>query len=288
MFPTDSAPVVVGDDDNVYHPHSVVRAPAHCRSNTHATPACRGQTCQPSCSFRRIPTRRKGCCRPGGGDPRTMKGMDRRAALATLGFGFFALSRDAYGSPRVRVPPTPVKVVVVGDTGVGKTSMLLRYVTHEFPRDYIPSVVDTYTADARVDGKRYSLSLCDTSGSADQDRARPLSYLHTDVFVVAFSVVAPDSFDAVTNRWIPEILHFAPNAPYLLVGTKSDLRDDTATKQALASKGLAPVSTAQAQALAANVRAFGYRECSALNGVGLDNAFEAAVRRTAGPTKRAR
>jgi Ras-related C3 botulinum toxin substrate 1 len=48
----------------------------------------------------------------------------------------------------------------------------------------------------------------------------------TDVFLVCYSVVSPTSFENVQAKWIPELRHHAPNAPVILVGTKTDLRDD--------------------------------------------------------------
>ena len=52
--------------------------------------------------------------------------------------------------------------------------------------------------------------LFDTAGQEDYDRLRPLSYPQTDVFLVCFSVVKPDSFENVKEKWIPEIRHHCP------------------------------------------------------------------------------
>jgi hypothetical protein len=50
-----------------------------------------------------------------------------------------------------------------------------------------------------------------------------------DVFLVCFSLISPSSFENVRTKWIPEISHHCPNVPFLLVGTKLDLRDDVDT-----------------------------------------------------------
>ena len=62
------------------------------------------------------------------------------------------------------------------------------------------------------------------TGQEEYDRLRPLSYTQADVFLVCFSVVVPSSMENVREKWVPEIAHYAPGTPYLIVGTQTDLR----------------------------------------------------------------
>jgi len=171
-----------------------------------------------------------------------------------------------------------IKCVIVGDGAVGKTCLLISYTTNAFPGEYIPTVFDNYSANVMVDGRPVNLGLWDTAGQEDYDRLRPLSYPQTDVFLIAFSIISPNSFENVKSKWWPEIQHHAPGVPLILVGTKSDLRNDSSMTQNLAAKGIQMVTADNAQGRASEIGAVKYLECSALTQEGLKNVFDEAIR----------
>jgi len=173
-----------------------------------------------------------------------------------------------------------IKCVVVGDDGVGKTSLLISYTTNSFPTENIPTVFNDYSANLMVDGNSINLKLFDTAGQEDYDRLRPLSYPQTDVFVICFSLVSHASFENVEHKWSPEIKQHAPGIPIILVGTKLDLREDKDTIEALRSKNLQYVNTVEGLNMAQTIGAFKYIECSALTQEGLKSVFDLAIKAT--------
>lgn len=170
------------------------------------------------------------------------------------------------------------KLVIVGDGACGKTCLLFAFTKDEFPDKYIPTVFENYVSDIEVDGKSVELALWDTAGQEDYDRLRPLSYPDTDVILMCFSVDSHDSLENIHAKWVPEVQHFCPNVPFLLIATKKDLRNDPATRQALGREKLDVIRPEQGKAMAEKVGAYAYLESSAKTREGVREVFITATR----------
>jgi len=169
-----------------------------------------------------------------------------------------------------------VKLVVVGDGAVGKTSLLITYSKGEFPTEYLPTVFENYTA--QIQSKDFGLVLLhlwDTAGQEDYDRLRPLSYPGTDIVLLCFSTISQSSCDAVKEKWAPEVHHYIPDVPKFLIGTKIDLREAKATDPNTGKYD--PVNPEKGQALAKELGALKYLEVSSKTGKGLNEIFNAAI-----------
>jgi Ras-related C3 botulinum toxin substrate 1 len=127
-----------------------------------------------------------------------------------------------------------------------------------------------------LDGKPINLGLWDTGGGEDYARLRPLSYPQTDIFLLCFDVTKPASLERLREEFVPEIKHHMPGTPWILVGTKCDLRDGTQDK----------VTKVEALKFAQDHEAAEYHECSALTQLGLRNVFDRAMAVGLRPAKR--
>lgn len=170
------------------------------------------------------------------------------------------------------------KLVIVGDGACGKTCLLIVFSKDQFPEVYVPTVFENYVADIEVDGRQVELALWDTAGQEDYDRLRPLSYPDTDVILMCFSMDSPDSLENIPEKWTPEVKHFCPNVPIILVGNKRDLRNDEVTKRELSKLKQEPVRYDDGKAMADKIYAYDYLECSAKTKDGVREVFETATR----------
>ncbi|KAL8792103.1 MAG: hypothetical protein Q9195_005278 [Heterodermia aff. obscurata] len=173
---------------------------------------------------------------------------------------------------------------------------------------YVPTVFENYITHTthQPTGKTVELALWDTAGQEEYDRLRPLSYPETDLLFVCFAIDCPNSLENVMDKvyrfpsepshipyipfreksdgdlqWYPEVLHFCPTTPLILVGLKSDLRTKRSCIDLLKSQGLTPVTPEQGQAVARRMGAI-YVECSSKETEGVDEVFELAVNTAVG------
>lgn len=171
-----------------------------------------------------------------------------------------------------------IKVVVVGDGYTGKTTLCIVYKDGEYPQDpYVPTIFENYAATVTWNNRRYILNLFDSAGQEEYDQLRIMAYPNTNVFILCFSVVDPDSYSNILSKWIPELNRHAPRVPIILVGTKLDLRNDPSTLDHLAEKNQRPITQSQGEYLARICSAKAYAECSSMLNFNVRNVFEQVI-----------
>lgn len=185
--------------------------------------------------------------------------------------GLKVIVREDPAVPQYQILPTfskrsdyQMKLVVVGDGGCGKTCLLVSYTQQKFPEIYVPTVFENYVANVRTpDQKLIELALWDTAGQEEYDRLRPLSYPDVDVLLICFSLDNLTSLQNVTDTWYPEVNHFCPGVPIILVGTKADLHSSIDDHL--------PIE------VATDINAIGYVKCSAKSMFNIKTVFNFAL-----------
>ena len=158
------------------------------------------------------------------------------------------------------------KVLLLGNSDVGKSSLILRYVDQTWSDTFVPTIgVDFKVKSLEVENKQIKMQIWDTAG---QERFRNVisSYFRGShgIFVI-YDITNRDSFKNLEN-WLQEIEKNAnPNVLKILIGNKNDLEEDREIK------------TEEGQAFA-DRNGMQFIETSAKNNVNVNEAFEALAK----------
>ncbi|KAF8763359.1 Ras-related protein Rab-11B like protein [Argiope bruennichi] len=151
------------------------------------------------------------------------------------------------------------KVVLIGDSGVGKTNLLSRFTRNEFSLESKSTIgVEFATRSIQVDGKTVKAQIWDTAG---QERYRAITSAGHGGALLVYDIAKHLTYENV-ERWLKELQdHADQNIVIMLVGNKSDLRH------------LRAVPTDEARAFAEKNN-LSFIETSALDTTNVEAAFQ--------------
>ena len=160
------------------------------------------------------------------------------------------------------------QLLIIGDSCVGKTSLLTRYTTGTFKEEYIATVgIDYYTKNETINDKIISIKLWDTVG---QERYKALTqnfFKNAEGVMVVYDITKVESFDNL-KFWINSIKQNMENKniiiPVIIIGNKVDMED------------MREISNENAENFAKENN-YKYFETSAKTGEGIDNAVRELV-----------
>ncbi len=153
-----------------------------------------------------------------------------------------------------------LKVCVVGDGAVGKTSLIIRYTEGHFRESYIMTVGTSFAVkELNFGDTLVRLQLWDLAGQPHFSSVRPVFYRGAAGVILVYDVTRRRTFEAIPE-WFSEVSQVTGTVPTVLLANKVDLVDQ---RQATTEEGMA-----YAQQLG-----WGYFETSAKEGQGVTDAF---------------
>ncbi|KAM7538623.1 hypothetical protein Aperf_G00000059102 [Anoplocephala perfoliata] len=176
------------------------------------------------------------------------------------------------------------KVVVLGDGGVGKSALTVRFVTGKFEEKYDPTIEDFYRKEILVNNKSSVLEILDTAGSEQFSSLQDLYIRNGHGFVLVYSITSQRSLLNLASVY-QQILRFKTKIPksksdsplkippIVLVGNKVDLQSS-----------FREVAKEDAENIARRWGCCGFVETSAKNGDGVLDVFRQVVLRMAQDT----
>ena len=159
------------------------------------------------------------------------------------------------------------KIIVVGDSGVGKTSITSNAIRKIFEEKYSPTLgFEFYTYNLKIDDKKIKLQIWDTCGQEAYKALICSFYRNASLAILVYSINSLESFESI-NKWINEIKKKSnPDIKMILIGNKIDLEDERKVTQEMGEKFSKD-----------NVFSL-FMETSAKNSINTENLFNEAAR----------
>lgn len=164
-------------------------------------------------------------------------------------------------------PLTSIKLVLLGDSGVGKTSIVTQYVSGSMPATVKPTIGAAFvTKEMFIENQKIELLIWDTAGQEVYRGLAPMYYRSALIAIIVYDVTRQQTFDAV-SYWIKELQNNVDGDIVILVcGNKVDLEGQRAIES---NKALASAEANGAL----------FAETSAQTGAGVERMFQMAVKK---------
>ncbi|MCY3410103.1 MAG: GTP-binding protein [Candidatus Heimdallarchaeota archaeon] len=161
----------------------------------------------------------------------------------------------------LNAPKYTFKILLLGDGGVGKTSLVNRFVNATFSQMYLQTIgMQPSQKYLKVKNTDICLSIFDIAGEKSFKGLREMFYRGSKGALVTFDLTRRESFQNV-EVWLKEAKHKEKKQQFILIGNKNDLDGRQ-------------VSSEEAEEMAKSLGCLKYFETSALTGELVDDAFK--------------
>lgn len=159
-----------------------------------------------------------------------------------------------------------LKIMLIGDSNVGKTSLLKKYCDNEFSQTYIPTIgIDFQIKNLNINKKKVNVQIWDTTGEERYKILAKNCFNSSNGFIIVYDITNRKSYNNV-NNWIEQINEFAPNhSKSVIFGNKNDLNESR------------EVTLNEGKEL---VKKYNYKffETSAKDGINIKEGFESLIK----------
>ena len=124
-----------------------------------------------------------------------------------------------------------LKIIIIGDSGVGKTSLIHRYVSTTFLQEFKPTIGAEFSnKEIEIDGRTVGIQIWDTAGEERYQSLGVSFYRGADCCAIVFDRSKRESFEHLDMWRDSFISHGNPvdedSFPFVIIGNKSDLKDE--------------------------------------------------------------
>jgi len=162
-----------------------------------------------------------------------------------------------------------LKLVLLGDSAVGKTSLIDMYAHHKFKEDYKPTLgVNIVVKELENENLQIRLVIWDIAGQEKYDLSRKMFFKGVIGALFVYDTTRHATFKNIESKWLKDLNEYRENElNYVLIGNKIDLKDSRA------------VSNEEGRELADKINASDFLETSAKHGENVEEAFKKLVDR---------
>ena len=119
-----------------------------------------------------------------------------------------------------------LKYIIIGDSAVGKSNLLLRYAHEKFNEDYQATIgIEFGSKNIEIDNEKYRIQIWDTAGQENFKSLTRAYYKNSVCAIIVYDITNKQSFNNI-NTWIDDCKNQSPKTIFfVLVGNKSDLEN---------------------------------------------------------------